>query len=113
MDLKKIFDKYEKAGFIKLTRPNPDSVSQSQRVALNRKGNELFNAGHFEQAKRIFLTTGYTDGLIRVGDYYFKQNEPIEALRLYWIAPAPDKCEAIIAKMSAVIQKWLINDKEL
>ncbi|MBN1648356.1 MAG: hypothetical protein JW874_10000 [Spirochaetales bacterium] len=112
MDLKQIFDKFDSAGFIKLTRPNPEGISQSQKAALNRKGNELFNAGQYEQAKRIFLTTGYTDGLIRVGDHYFRQNEHLEALRLYWIAPAPDRCENLIAKISSVVQRWLIKEKD-
>ena len=112
MDLKELFDKDSDVDFIKLTKPDPAGISQSQRVALNRKGNELFNAGQYEQAKRIFLTTGYTDGLIRVGDYYFKNNHHLEALKMYWLAPAPDKRDSLIQKISSVVRKWIDDKKD-
>lgn len=112
MDLKKLFDKGKDAGFIKLTRPDPAGIPQDQKAALNRKGNEFFNAGKYEQAKRIFLTTGYTDGLIRVGDYYFKNNNHIEALKMYWLAPAPGKRDSLIEKISSVISRWLDDKKD-
>ena len=112
MDLKEIFDKGNDAGFIKLTKPDPSRISKSERVALNRKGNELFNAGQYEKSKRIFLTTGYTDGLIRVGDYYFKNNNFLEALKMYWAAPAPERCDKLIEKMGAVVRHWLDEKKD-
>lgn len=96
-----------KEGFIKVSSPKAAPLSGQQKTALIRKGNELFNAGDYEAAKRIFLTTGYTDGIIRMGDHYVKANEPLEALRMYWIAPAPDKKELILEGMSRVLHKWL------
>lgn len=108
MDPRELFKK--SSGFFKITKPDPSGISPSQKAALNRKGNQLFNAGQYEQAKKVFITTGYTDGLIRIGDYYFKHNEHLEALKMYWIAPAPDKKEMLMKKMTSVIQIWL-NEK--
>ncbi len=98
-------------GFLKLTAEQPDDLSISNKAALIRKGNILFNSGDFEKAKRIFVTTGYTDGLIRIGDYYLKQGNPLEAVRMYWLAPAPDKVESWMNKAAGTISKWLCEDK--
>ena len=67
MDYKRIFEKAEGQNtFIKTTlKPGIDGT---QKVILNRKGNVLFNSGDIEGARRIFMTTGYTDGLVRIGD---------------------------------------------
>jgi len=93
-------------GLLKISRPKA-ITDATQRVALIRKGNELFNAGRIDQAKRIFITTGYGDGLTRIGDYYFDKDEPLEALRMYWLAPSPRKIENMMEQITAVIQKWL------
>ena len=94
-------------GFIKTTDSRVDGLSPQQRTLLIRRGNELFNAGNIEQAKRIFLTTGYSDGLLRTADYYLEKNDPYEALRLYKLAPAPEKAEAIIEKMALTLRQWI------
>ena len=106
MDYKSIFNKFEdQNGFIKTTlKPNIDG---SQKAALNRKGNILYNSGDIEGARRIFLTTGYSDGLTRVGDYYMSKGKSLDALRMYWIAPDRSKAEPIISQLSAVIQNLL------
>jgi len=102
-----ILKKIPAHGFLKTTEvPNKD-IPASQRVALIRKGNELFNAGQYDQAKRIFVTVGYTDGISRIGDYYFKKNETLEALRMYMLAPAHDKKDKLIEKMAYIVQAWL------
>lgn len=97
-------------GFLKVTRQKLVSLSDAQKAALIRKGNELFNAGKVEQAKRIFLTTGYTDGLVRVGDYYYKRLDLFEAIRMYWLAPAPDKKQLIVEQMASTVHRWLNED---
>jgi len=103
MDYKKIFERFkEKNIFVKTTVPS--SVEGSRKAALNRKGNVLFNSGDIEGARRIFMTTGYSDGLSRVGDYYKSQNRLIEALRMYWIAPDRTKSEPIIERLSDIIK---------
>jgi len=110
MDYKKIFEKFEDdSGFIKTTVP--PSVDSTQKVALNRKGNVLFNSGDIEGARRIFQTTGYSDGLSRVGDYYKSQNRLLEALQMYWIAPDRTKCDPLIMQLAGVVQQ-LTHEEE-
>lgn len=94
-------------GFLKIKLSDPAALSSSQRVALVRKGNELFNAGRIEEAKKIFITTRYGDGLTRIGDYYWEKKEPLEALRMYWIAPSPKKREQLVEKAAGVVRSWV------
>ena len=110
MDYKSVFEKMQGQNtFIKTTqKPLADA---EQKAALNRKGNMLYNAGDMEGARRIFLTTGYSDGLSRIGDYYKKKDRPLDALRMYWIAPNRQKAEPIIMQLSAIIQN-LIHEEE-
>ena len=106
MDLESIFDKVKDQNTFIKTTAKP-SIDGSQKAVLNRKGNMLFNSGDIEGAKRIFLTTGYSDGLVRVGDYYNSKGKPLDALRMYWLAPDRKKAEPIIITLSAVIQNLL------
>ena len=110
MDRKSIFDRFKGQETFVKTIQKP-SMGSDQRVVLNRKGNMLFNSGDIEGARRIFLTTGYTDGLVRVGDYYKSQGRDLDALRMYWIAPDKKKSEPIIEKLSGVI-RTLINEED-
>lgn len=109
-DYKRIFEKVQGQNtFIKTTaRPTIDGT---QKAALNRKGNILYNSGDMEGARRIFLTTGYSDGLVRIGDYYNSKGRSLDALKMYWIAPDKHKAESIILQLSVVIQN-LIHDEE-
>ena len=109
MNYKKLFEKFDgKSVFIKTTVP--PSVDSSRKSALNRKGNVLFNEGNVEGAKRIFITTGYSDGLSRVGDYYKSQNRFLEALRMYYIAPDRTKCEPLVIKLAETIRNLIKNE---
>ena len=109
MNLKDIFkNREEENTFIRTTSGPP--VDSAGKVVLNRKGNEFFNSGDIENARRIFLTTGYSDGLIRVGDHYRTQGRLIDALRMYWIAPDRNKAEPIIMKLSEIIGNLLHED---
>jgi len=111
MDYKKIFEKLEgNSIFVKTTVP--PSVEGSDKAALNRKGNMLFNSGDIEGARRIFMTTGYSDGLSRVGDYYKSQNRLIEALRMYRIAPDRSKAEPLIEQLAGIIKALIEGDGE-
>jgi hypothetical protein len=94
-------------GFIKLGSSQQKNLDPSRRAALIRKGNELFNNGNIQTSKRIFLTTGYSDGIERIGDYYKDQGDILEALRMYWIAPAPVKKQQLIEQCAAVLQHWI------
>jgi hypothetical protein len=97
-------------GFVKVAQNNRPAMSKEQRAALIRRGNELFNSGRYEDAKRVFLTVGYSDGLSRLGDIHKKKNEPLEAFRMYWQAPDPNKTEPMIEKMAQVLRHWLVED---
>ncbi len=94
-------------GFIKVTDNPVSSLSSEQKVILNRKGNELFNKGRIEEARRIFITTGYSDGLTRVGDVYQKKDESLKALKLYVLAHNKTKVEPIYEKMAQIISVLL------
>jgi hypothetical protein len=96
-------------GFQKVTQA---PVTPQDRAALIRKGNQLFNEGRIDDAKRIFLTVGYGDGLIRLGDWYDKKKRPLEAFRMYWLASEPGKTQAMIEKMAAVVRMWLKESEE-
>ena len=109
MDRKKVFEKFDdKNAFIKVTKPT--LTDGSQKAALNRKGNQFINEGKIEEARRIFMTTGYTDGLSRVGDYYKTNGRLLEALKMYWMAPNRKKAEPLIEILSGVL-KDLIHEK--
>ena len=104
---KRITEKQGNAGIIKITDTPVASLSAGQKAALNRTGNTLFNKGDIEQARRIFTTTGYSDGLTRVGDAYAKKNEPIKALKQYVLAHNVKKSEPIYECMARVISAVL------
>lgn len=99
-------EKNMQPSFTKLTVEN-QTLKDKEKVVLNRKGNSLLNEGKIDIAKRIFLTTGYSDGLSRVGDYYYKENNYIEALKMYIVAPAPQKKDELLTKMGSILRGWL------
>jgi hypothetical protein len=111
MDYKRVFERFEdQNGFIKTTeKPVIDGI---RKAALNRKGNILYNTGDIEGARRIFSTTGYSDGLVRIGDYYKAKGRALDALRMYWIAPDKTKCEPIIMQLSALIKKLIHKEED-
>ena len=94
-------------GFLKVTSGKSAQLSDVQRVALIRKGNELFNQKKLELARKIFITTGYSDGLIRLGDAYLAQSKPLEAFRMYLLAPDGKKVAALLEKTVGVLRHWL------
>ena len=111
MDYKSIFEKVQGQNtFIKTT--SKPGIDGAQKAALNRKGNTLFNSGDIEGARRIFLTTGYSHGLTQVGDYYKSKGRPLDALRMYWIAPDRNKAEPLIMQLSAIIQDLIHEEEE-
>jgi hypothetical protein len=111
MDIKKTFEKFDdENAFIRTT--STQTIDGSQKAALNRKGNQLFNSGDIEGARRIFITTGYSDGLSRVGDYYKSQNKILEALRMYWIAPDRNKSEPLLKELAFIMQGMINGEQE-
>ena len=110
MDYESVFDKVRDQNTFIKTSVKP-VIEGSQKAALNRKGNVLFNSGDIEGARRIFLTTGYSDGLVRIGDHYFSKGKTLDALRMYWIAPDHKKADPIIFRLSEVIQSLLHEER--
>ncbi len=107
-DLKKQIDEKQAGeGFIKVTDLPVGTLSPQQRVMLNRKANALFNDGKIEMAERIFITTGYSDGLTRCGDSYAEKNEYIKALRLYLLAHNKRKSDPLIEKIAGMVSTML------
>jgi len=96
-----------KDGFIKLIKPGKINIDFEKKVQLIRKGNQLFNSGDIETAKKIFVTIGYQDGIIRTGDYYYSKQNYWEAYRMYKLAPSPEKAEYLAKRMSEVIREWI------
>ena len=86
-------------------------LTPRERIFLIRKGNELFNRGEVEQASKIFMTTAYKDGLIRIGDYYFfEKKNPFKALHYYIEAKYEKRIREITERMARVLKKWLSED---
>lgn len=90
-------------GFIKVTDKPVESLSSEQKALLNRKGNMLFNQGKISEACRIFVTTGYSDGLTRIGDFYLEKNKDLDALKYYVLARNKRKQEVIFERLSKLI----------
>ena len=98
-------------GFIKVTDKPLTGLTSEQKALLNRKGNVFFNQGDIESARRIYLTTGYSDGLIRVADIYAQKKQTLKALKLYILAHNQAKTEPIYEKIAATISSLLKDDK--
>jgi hypothetical protein len=105
-----LLSKLPREGFLKLSRPS--ELPDEQRIGLIRKGNAFFNEKKFDLAKRIFVTTGYSDGLIRLGDLYVRQGKPLEALRMYWLAPDREKVDVLLEGTVNVLRKWLKEENQ-
>lgn len=112
MDFKDVLQEKEiPDGFIKVTDKPLAGLSSEQKALLNRKGNVFFNEGKIEDARRIFLTTGYSDGLIRVADVYAKEKRGLDALKLYVLAHEQAKAEPLYEKIASTIGE-LLKDSE-
>ncbi len=110
-ELKKQIDcKQGQEGFIKVTDKPVSALSAQQRVVLNRKANVLFNEGKIDMAERIFITTGYSDGLTRVGDYYAEKKEYIKALKMYLLAHNKRKSDPLLEKFASLVSIMLKSE---
>lgn len=107
-DVKKVFDHpSHKDGFIKTTDSPVTSLTSEQKVILNRKGNAYLNNGDVLSARRLFITTGYSDGLTRVAQRSEENDDYLDALKLYWLAHNRRGADRIIEKISGVISTLL------
>jgi hypothetical protein len=108
--LEAISQNQDAGGFIKVTAAGGAGrpvLSAEQKALLNRKGNELFNQGFVNEAERVFLSTGYSDGLSRVGDAYAGKGKELEALRLYLQAHNQRKAEPLLEKAAVIISQLI------
>jgi len=86
-------------------------MENSEKVHLIRKGNQAFNEGNIDLASRIFKTTEYKDGLIRVGDYYyFDKRQPLMAYGYYKRANHNIMLEKISDGFVFALKCWLSKD---
>jgi hypothetical protein len=108
----KTFDRFPTEGLIKTADKPRTDVESDRKAKLNRRGNELFNKGEIETARRIFQTTGYSDGLIRIGKRYEADRRPVEALKMYWLAHDDRRIEELVGTMALVIQNLLHEEEE-
>jgi len=111
MSTQDILKKLPSGGLVKTTSAASSPLTSEKRAALIRKGNELFNKGEYDLAERIFATTGYSDGLRRIGDHLMDRGRILDALRVYWVAPAPDRTEALAERVAQVMRHWLSEGK--
>jgi hypothetical protein len=109
---KTLFARFPNDGLIKTADFPALGIGSDRKVKLNRRGNELFNEGDVEAARRIFQTTGYSDGLIRVGNLYLSQSRPIDALKMYRLARDEKRSAALIATAALVVQNMLKEKTE-
>jgi len=108
---KGIFDRFAEKGLIKSADLPNRGLAGEERARLNRKGNELFNLGEVETARRIFQTTGYSDGLIRVGNKYLEGRRPVDALKMYWLAHDRRRSDPLVEK--AVLAVRMLLEQEV
>ncbi|MBA7651259.1 hypothetical protein ES703_59076 [subsurface metagenome] len=88
-------------------------LTPKERIVLIRKGNELLNKGDIEKAAKIFVTTSYKDGLIRIGDYYyFDKKNPFKALHFYLEAKYEKRIRELTERMAIILKKWINEDKK-
>ena len=94
-------------GLIKSTDRPTGTLESAQKAQLNRRGNILFNAGDVESARRIFQTTGYSDGLRRIAEYYLGDRQPVLALKMFRLAHDEARSAQLIGKAAAAIRTML------
>ena len=88
-------------------------MDQKQRIELIRKGNELFNKGEIDLAAKIFVKTGYRDGITRVADHFFYDKRlPLVALPYYKMVNCTEKVNEIYERMFFALGKMIGKGKE-
>jgi len=106
-----IFEKFPEDGLIKTVDEPNKELSSGQKAQLNRRGNALFNQGDIETARRIFQTTGYSDGLMRVGEAYMRSGQPVDALKMFKLSHDQVRSTELVEKAAFAIRKML-DEKE-
>ena len=71
----------------------------------------LFNSGDINTARRIWLATGYSDGLTRIGDNFLKTGDELSALKYYWLAHNKNKAMPLIEKTANMLSSILSEEE--
>jgi hypothetical protein len=88
-------------------------LEDQERIALIRRGNELFNNGDYKNSLKIYLATNYKDGIIRVADYlYFDKKDKISGVKLYKKAGHQKVVDDFAEKAAEIIKLLLAEDKQ-
>lgn len=114
MNIEDAFAIARQKGFIKSSseeRFSVENLTSSQKVQLNRRGNEFFNNREYDKAQQLYLLTGYSDGLSRMGDYYMIQKDFVQALEMYHKAKMINKSQPLLEKL-AMVMKNMIKEGE-
>ncbi|TFG82578.1 MAG: hypothetical protein E4H20_07375 [Spirochaetales bacterium] len=106
-----IFDKFPEGGLIKTVDEPNEELTPEQKAQLNRRGNALFNQGEVDTARRIFQTTGYSDGLIRVGQRCLDDGKPVDALKMFKLAHDDGRSEELLKRAALAIRKLLKQEE--
>lgn len=86
-------------------------LSDKERVAYIRRGNELFNNGKYKEAETIFMLTNYRDGILRIANrYYYELRKPLVALKYYYKINAREKIEEIKERMLFALKRLIRDD---
>lgn len=105
IDKKRKFENGDEGIFIKSSDLPSGTLSIQQKALLNRKANIFFNEGNYQAAQRIYITTGYSDGLTRIGDILYKKGEILAAFKQYLLARNKQKSEIILVQLANLISK--------
>lgn len=97
---------------IKKGNPFKKEIDPKTRVQLIRKGNELFSKGEINLAEKIFITIDYKDGLVRLGDYYFKNKNLYKCAEMYFMSENKAKINSFCKKSAIILSKWLKEDED-
>lgn len=107
-----LFKNFPDDGLIKTVDEPNEELSSAQKAQLNRRGNVLFNEGDIETARRIFQTTGYSDGLMRVGEAYLDSGKPIDALKMFKLSHDHVRSGELVEKAALAIRKMLAEKEK-
>lgn len=102
----------ETEGFIRVTDMPNGTLSSKDKAVLNRQGNAMFQDGNIEAARRLFTTTGYSDGLTRVGDKYMEKKRPLVALKQYILAHNSRKTAPMYDSIAQIISAMLADEAD-
>lgn len=107
-----IFQNFPDDGLIKTVDEPNGGLSSGQKAQLNRRGNALFNDGDTETARRIFQTTGYSDGLSRIGESYLRSGQAISALKMFMLSHDRARSGMLAEKAALAIRKMLSEEEK-